>query len=53
MNIPDEAVEAAARVIVETVVTRSWDSLLPKRQEWYRVQARQALEAAAPHLKDA
>ena len=48
--IPSSAVEAAARVIVRTVVDRSWDSLLPSRQEWYRAHARAALEAAAPHM---
>ena len=48
--IPAEAVEAAAKEIVRTVVERSWESLLPSRQEWYRTQARAALEAAAPHM---
>jgi hypothetical protein len=48
--IPEAAVEAAAKLIVRTVVDRSWDSLLPSRQEWYRDQARAALEAAAPHM---
>lgn len=48
--VPAEAVEAAARVIVRTVVERSWESLLPSRQEWYKVQARLSLEAAAPDM---
>ena len=48
--IPAEAFEAAAKIIVRTVVGRSWESLLPSHQEWYREQARAALEAAAPYM---
>jgi len=50
--IPAEAVEAAAKAIVLTVVGRSWESLLPSRQEWHREQARAALEAAAPYMRE-
>jgi hypothetical protein len=43
MNIPDEAVEAAARALAER-------SRCPEEWQWYLSEARTALEAAAPHL---
>jgi len=48
--IPDEAVEVAAREIVRRVVGRAWDSILPSRQDWYKTQARAAIEGVAPHI---
>jgi hypothetical protein len=41
MNINDEAVEAAARCIA-TQYANNW--------EWYLAEAREILEAAAPHM---
>jgi len=48
MNIIDEAVEAAARVI--SGVPYGFEKAGRRYQESIRTQARAALEAAAPHL---
>ena len=57
--IPDEAVEAAARVLAldqkaaHWFSDQEWDGIIPDRyKEPYRRQARAALEAAAPHMTE-
>jgi hypothetical protein len=52
IRIPDEAVEAAAKALVNADAGHSWlgwEDLPPLRQERSRGQARAALEAAAPY----
>lgn len=49
MNIPDEAVEAAAKALYQNTLT-SWDGAHARTKELCRRDARAALEAAAPHL---
>lgn len=52
--IPEAAVEAAAFGIYQVVQAthakeRGWDEMPPAWQEAFRIEARAALEAAAPH----
>jgi hypothetical protein len=48
--IPDEAVEAVARLNYEDEWGDDWDKQVPSYCEIYRKRARRILEAAAPHL---
>lgn len=60
MNIPDEAIEAAARALAldreaaHWMSEQEWDGIIPDRyKELYRRQARLALQAAAPFIEAA
>lgn len=57
VNVPNEAVEAAAKALAldqksaNWMSEQEWDSIIPERyKESYRRQARLALEAAAPYI---
>ena len=51
MNIPDEAVEAAALALLERDYgVRDWSIVTEQVKGNYLDEARTALEAAAPHL---
>ena len=51
--IPEAAVEAAAKCGYERELGVNWDNLRPSVQRGYLDDARAALEAAAPHMRQA
>ena len=48
--IPAEAVEAAAIAMLQSQTGIDWESRSDVQQDVYRMHARTALEAAAPHM---
>lgn len=50
MNVPEEAVEAAARAMHFFATAQGWKDADPLLVEQYREQARSVLTQAAPHL---
>lgn len=51
MTISDEAVETAARAICVAASLTKWEDHGPLTHDVYRIHARAALEAAAPHMQ--